>query len=453
MQTTTPNASSWSLTQKMAFRFAFIYFILFMVLLDFYNTPFTWAIFYFGRLEDFLDVIIPRMGKSIFNIQYPITSPTIGDHSDSTYIYILYSFMISVGTMGAIVWGILDRKRPNYDQLYYWLTVIVRHFVAFLLFAFALEKFFKTQFPDLSYYQLTQTVGDMTPMAFAYTFFGYSFGYNVFMGLAEAAALLLLFRRTTPFGALLTVGAMANVVAVNINYDIHAKMYASMILVMALFLLLPNISRIARFFFTGQAVALPMMQRPVFAKRWKNMALSIIKWLVIIFLLLTTLEWYLGVPERKHNKLATQIRGVYDVTTFVINSDTLPQGDPQRWEQVVLDGGWTAIRLQGDSTAFADYKAEHSAIWIYGDATELAFDKKKIVNELGKGVSMDSVLLARNLKLPFQFETIDSIHIRFKGILNGDSIFVESTRRPIDIQNFRLMRTGINTITEVPRIY
>lgn len=453
MDTLSNQIPNWSLPKKLSFRFAFIYFILFITLLDWYGLRITAIIFLEFYFDMLLDAVIPWVGVNVFHIDYPITSPTFGNHSDSTFIYIQYFVTIVVAFVGALLWSLFDGKRFHYDKLYYWLTVLIRYYLAANLFSFALEKFFKTQFGDLTFYQLTQPVGDMTPMTLAYTFFGHSYPYNIFMGLAESAALLLLFRRTTPFGALLTAAAMANVVAVNISYDIHAKVFASMMLVMALFLLLPHIQRIFKFFFTGEAVSLPIQQAPVFQKRWKNKAVLILKILVIVFQFVPSLLWYAGAPERRAAKESAPFRGVYEVTEFVVNKDTLHLDDPIRWDEIVLEDWWTSVRYKGDSIAFADLSLDKKEILLYGDRTVLSMNQKLIMQEFGNEVAMDSVLIARNLKIPFQFDTKDSIHFIFKGQLGTDSIFVSAKRKPLEIKDFRLNRSKINVITEVPYVY
>ncbi|MGY6741176.1 MAG: hypothetical protein ACXIUQ_00460 [Cecembia sp.] len=453
MDTLSNQLSSWSLPKKLSFRFAFIYFLLFITLLDWYGLRITAIIFYEFYFDMLLDTVIPWVGVHVFHIDYPITSPTFGNHSDSTFIYIQYFVTIMVAFVGALLWSLFDRKRLHYDKLYYGLTVLIRYYLAANLFAFALEKFFKTQFGDLTFYQLTQPVGDMTPMSLAWAFFGHSYPYNIFMGVAESAALLLLFRRTTPFGALLTTAAMANVVAVNISYDVHAKVFASMMLVMALFLLLPYLQRILKFFFTGKAVALPIQQGLVFQKRWKSRALLILKILIIAFELVPHLFWYARASERRLAKESAPFRGVYEVTDFVMNQDTLAIDDPIRWDEVVLEDWWTSIRYKGDSIAFADLSLDKKEMLLYGDITELSKKEKLIKQELGDEVALDSVLIARKIKIPINFETQDSIHLTFKGQLGTDSIYVSTKRKPLEINNFRLNRSKINIITEVPYIY
>lgn len=452
-ETSSLENNSWSFPKKLSFRFAFIYFFLFITLLDWYGLRITAIIFIEFYFDMLLDTVIPWVGVNVFHIDYPITSPTFGNHSDSTFIYIQYFVTIVVALVGAIIWSLFDGKRLNYDKLYYWLTVLIRYYLAANLFSFALEKFFKTQFGDLTFYQLTQPVGDMTPMSLAWAFFGHSYPYNIFMGVAESAALLLLFRRTTPFGALLTAAAMANVVAVNISYDIHAKVFASMMLVMALFLLLPYIQRIFKFFFTGVAVALPIQQGLVFQKPWKNRALLTLKILIIAFELVPRFLWYAEAPVRRLAKESAPLRGIYEVTDFVVNQDTLSLDDPIRWDEVILEGWWTSVRYKSDSIAFADLSLDKKEILLYGDRTVLSMNQKLIMQELGNEVAMDSVLIARKLKIPFHFETQDSIHITFKGQLGQDSIFVYTKKKPLEINNFRLNRSKINVITEVPYIY
>lgn len=303
---------SWNLFQKILLQFVFIFCILFIVFLDFYSNIFTDILYGEAQLYKLSDKAVLWVGKNLFHIPYTIIKPVVGDHSDSTYIYLLYFTMIAVAVLGAITWSVLDRKRLNYDGLYYWLTVIVRYYLAITLFAFALEKFFKIQFKDLGFYRLTQTFGDMSPMGMAYAFFGYSNGYNIFMGIVECAALLLLFRRTMVFGALLTLAALTNVMAINYNYDLHAKMYPTVLFVMTLFLLLPYVKKLIRFFFTGQATSLPAMNAAVFKKKWMNISKVAFKFLVIGFHILSLTVVYWNSYSVKKNK-AKDNAGFYGV--------------------------------------------------------------------------------------------------------------------------------------------
>jgi len=327
------------------------------------------------------------------------------------------------------------------------------------MFIFALEKFFKMQFPDLGFYTLTEPVGDMSPMSLAWAFFGHSYGYNVFMGIAEGAALLLLFRRTTTFGAVLTMITLANVMAVNYNYDVHAKMYPTALFVMAFFLLLRDANRIIKFFFTGQAVSLPVIKAPVFKKRWMNISKMILKFLVIGYYVILPVKDYFGYKNRseERSKAKAMISGAYDVDCFVVNRDTLSNENPLRWKQIVIgDRMIEAVRFKNDSIAFLYVLPDKKEILVSEDQTDLYTQMQMIHDEHGIEIwdsKMDSMLIARGKESRLQFELSDSTTLKLKGIVKNDSVFLIAKRRPIDLQNFRLTRRGFHWINEASYTY
>ncbi|WP_194777569.1 hypothetical protein [Pararhodonellum marinum] len=447
------HSSTWSLPKKLSLRFAFIFTVLFIFLLDWYSNAFSLGLYMSGMVDKGLNAMVLWVGENFFGIDYPILSPTPGNHSDSTYIYILYFTMIVLAILGALVWSAIDRKQKNLDLAYYWLCVIIRYYLAINLFAFGLEKFFKAQFPDLGFYQLSEPLGDMTPMSLAWAFFGYSYGYNLFMGLAESAALLLLFRRTTTFGALLTVAAMSNVVAVNISYDIHAKMFALMQLVLALFLLLPHIQRLFRFFFTGEAVALPVQQAPVYKKKWIRVTVLVFKWVVIVVHVAYLLNDYWGFYTRAQNRPNDELSGIYDVESFVVNKDTLSLDNSTRWNQFVFERGRSAVRMNRDSVVFAFTDFDEKRVFVYEDRIQLMLQVQEIYREQGSFEKMDSLLIEKQAGIVLYYDLLDATRVDFKGKFNNDSLFISAKRIPIEIKDFRLMKSKINIITEEPRMY
>ncbi len=451
---------TWNSCQKIGFRFALIFFILFIILLDWSSNPILSYIYYYGNLSTLLDSIIFWVGKYMFHIPYVIVSPYDGEHNDRTYVYLLYFIIALVAIIGTIAWGLADRKRKNYDVLYYWLTAIIRYYLAFTMFLFGLYKFFRIQFPELGYYTLTQTVGDMSPMHLAWAFFGYSHGYNVFMGIAEIAGLLLLFRRTTTFGALLTMAALANIIAVNYSFDVHAKMYPTALFFMALFLVLRDTKRIYHFFFTGQAISLPVIKAPFFQKGWMNISKIVLKILVIGFVLFSHMKNNIGYQKSNKESLEakSEYSGIYDIDTFVINRDALSSDHPLRWQQLVIgDRMLEAVRFDGDSIAFASVAADKKEIILLGDLTDLSTKMQEIYNELGPTddtyVKMDSILVARQLVSSLNFELLDSTTLKVKGAIKNDSVEITAKRRRIEINNFRLMKRRFHWINEASYFY
>ncbi len=450
----------WKGYHKIGFRFALIFFILFIIFLDWSVNPILSHLYYYGPLSTFLDTVIFWIGKDLFNIQSIIISPYDGEHNDRTYVYLLYFSITVVAVLGTIIWSLLDRKRQNYRVLYYWFTAIIRYYLAFTMFLFALYKFFKVQFPDLGFYTLTERVGDMSPMHLAWAFYGHSYEYNVFMGVAEGAALLLFFRRTTALGAILIMAALANVIAVNYSYDVHAKMYPTALFIMALILFLRDAKSIFGFFFSDQSISLPIIKEPVYKKSWVRISKSMLKVVVIGYFLIasikSTMSYKNSIEELLQAK--SEYSGFYDIESFALNEDTLSLENPLRWREFIIgDGIMEAVRFKEDSVAFVNIRPDKRELLLYGDLTDLSQKRQEIYNELGIGdeiyYGMDSILVARKKISRFSLENPDTNTLQLKGIIGNDSVFITARRRPLDLNEFRLMQRRFNWINEASNFY
>ena len=460
MEKIAATSSSWKRYQKVIFRFVTLFFILFIIFLDWSVNPVLSKLYYYGPLSSLLDSVISWVGKNVFQIPHLIISPYDGEHNDRTYVYLLYFTMAAVAVLGTIVWSLLDRKRQDYRVLYYWFTAILRYYLAFTMFLFALYKFFKLQFPDLGYYTLTTQLGDMSPMHLAWAFFGYSYEYNVFMGIAESASLLLLFRRTTTLGAIITMGTLANVMAVNYSYDVHAKLYPTALFFMALFLVLKDAKRILQFFFTGHAIALDVIKTPVFQKPWMRISKSVLKIMVIGYFLIFSVAGNIEYQKRSEEMVQakSEYSGLYDVTSFVVNGDTLSLEDPLRWCQLIIgDRILEAVRFKEDSVAFVNVPVDKKELRVYGDPIDLAEKMQEVYNELGIADSiyygMDSILIARQKISSFNFERLDANTLQLKGMIKNDAVHITAKRRPMDISDFRLLKSRFHWINEASYFY
>lgn len=101
---------------------------------------------------------------------------------DTTMAYMSLILLAVTSVAGTILWSILDRKRPSYNQLFYWFTVILRIFLVFFMFTYGFVKIFKVQFPGPSLTSLLQPIGNLSPMGLAWTYMGHSEGFNMFVG-------------------------------------------------------------------------------------------------------------------------------------------------------------------------------------------------------------------------------------------------------------------------------
>ena len=119
------------------------------------------------------------------------------------------------------------------------------------------------QFPEPGPDRLIMSYGDSSPMGLLWRFMGASRPYTVFGGLAEAlGGLLLLWRRTTLLGALVAFGLLLNIVMLNFSYDVPVKLFSSLLLGLALFLVWPDVGRLVDLFVRNRPGAADLAALP-----------------------------------------------------------------------------------------------------------------------------------------------------------------------------------------------
>ncbi len=109
-------------------------------------------------------------------------------------------------------------------------------------------------------------------MGLLWTFMGMSRAYSTFAGIAEmAGGLLLIVPRFTTLGSLVTFGVMSNVLMLNFCYDVPRKIYSVHLVLMSLFLLLPDVRRLLDFFLRNRRTEptpdVPLLKDPQL-NRW-----------------------------------------------------------------------------------------------------------------------------------------------------------------------------------------
>ncbi len=429
MENLTSQNVHWSDYKKIAFRFSFIFFGFFIITSNNGAYPF-WNETVGRFLEASLQIFIPWIGKHVLHLSYDITIFTNGS-GDTTYDYVIVFTIALVAVLGAIISTALDRKRTNYNVLYYWLTAAMRFYVGLMLFHYGMVKVVKLQFPSPDIYRLTEPIGDLSPMGLAWTFLGFSDGYNFFMGIAEIAALLLLFRRTMTVGAIITLMTASNVMAVNYFYDVPVKILSTALVIMTLFLLLNNAGRLFRFFFVGQTTSLAIIKSPILKKRWMYTSKMVFKFLVIGYAVVYgTITVWKYKNELKDSRPKPKLYGLYDIDIFIVNNDTLPNSslDASRWNQLVFeDNDYMRVRFKSDSVAGFLAKV---------DTIHQKIDIKYRADSTMRGT------------LHYTFSNPDNFIL--SGTIRNDSVTIISKRRKIETKNFRLIKRGFHWINERP---
>jgi hypothetical protein len=358
LDSTLPSSPAWSAAEKISFRFFFCFFLLLILFMN--NGAFPYWDVLFKYPQEGMQWLVLEVAKHVLQITREIsTSPT--GSGDTTFDWVLLFTLFVTSCIGTVTWSLLDRKRIHYTTLYYWLTVAVRFYVGLMLFNYGMIKVFKLQFPAPSIGRLMQPYGESSPMGLAWTFLGFSTGYNLFMGIAEVLALLLLFRRTMTLGAIITLMTTANVMAVNYFYDVPVKIISTTLTVMTLFLLMHDAKKLLAFFLTSQPVSLTVIPAPEYKKKFIRITGLCFKFLLLGYVLIYgTVEAMNSLKEYGDHAERPLFYGLYNVNSFVLNNDTLRAGkaDSLRWKQLNISAykDWARITTTNDSVNWYNYK-------------------------------------------------------------------------------------------------
>jgi hypothetical protein len=328
--------TSWNVTMRIIFRFGFIYFLLYIFPFPLGRIPFTEIIQ--GLYHEAWLGPVNWVGKNVLSIPYEITILPNGS-GDTTYNYVLIFIFLVIAIAGTIIWTILDYKRTHYEKLWYWFVVVFRYYLGIVLLSYGFVKVIQVQFPAPSLETLLQPYGESTSMRLLWTFMGHSRSYNIFIGLAEVGAgLLLFFRRTRLMGALMSIAVLSNVVVLNFCYDIPVKLLSTHLLAISVILLLPDVKRLIAFFVLNKPVSSETVQPVYQIVRSKTIYLFAKTIIIGGFVLFNIVQAVM--MQRQLTELLTKpvLYGIYDVQEFILNGDTLPAltTDTRRWKRMYI---------------------------------------------------------------------------------------------------------------------
>lgn len=420
LQTNAP----WNSYKKISFRFFFLLLSLFIILNNNGAFPFFYYVMQYPAMV--LESLIPWLSEHIFQSDLKIHMSGSGDTS---YQWALLLFMFLVSVVGCIIWSVFDRKRKSYNAAYYWLIVLVRFYLAFTLVMYGAIKVIKLQFYDSSLDRLLTPFGDASPMGLAWRFLGFSKGYNIFMGVIEISAILLLFRRTVIVGAFLALAATVHVMAMNYFFDVPVKLLSTALVVMCLFILAPHFLKLYKFFVKYENQQLERMYRPKYKKRWHFILVYIFKYLYIaasmLFLFPSLIARYKTYGDGAPKPF---LYGIYNVETMRFKGKTLEPltTDSTRWKQLTISyAGKAKIKMMNDS--------------ISNFITTFNTEKKVLI-------------LNTDDKEPVQYNLTYYIIGKDKLIVSGlkgkDSISVSFKKK--DLKDFKLINRGFHWVSEYP---
>jgi hypothetical protein len=406
MDTPANNNFIWDPSKKLLFRFLFIYFFL-------YCFPFPLDAFDFlapvaKPYYNFIDWLIPTIGKNWFHLHAHVAFPTFDKVDDSFYGLVFIYFTLILSAIGALAWSLFDRRRNNYEKLFQWLKLYLQYFLAAYLFGYGFVKIFPSQFEAITTSRLTMTVGDQSPMLLAWNFMGYSTTLMKLNGWAEVlAGLLLLFRRTATPGAILSAAIFGFVVSMDFTFNVPVRLLASHLLIISIFLILCDRRRLVNVFIlnkpTKPVVYVSLINHPTWQKIFRAS-------LVIFAICLL---------------YSSVVKGIDAEKSFGRSAPPLVT-DSLYWKQLVIDGGsWNQsgiIRFNNDNRT--SYNIETDTV-------------KHNINIRSTTDTTEKYL--------FSYSIVDTSHILFNGLWKKDSVKVLMSKS--DPDHYLLHREKFKWIT------
>jgi hypothetical protein len=414
----------WGLGKLILCRFVFVYLVLYMIPFPLNLIPGLEPVSKY--YDELWKAPVTWVGKHLFHVTVTVVTNGSGD---TTFNYVQVFCYFTIASFAAAIWSVLDRKRTSYRSLYKALRVCVRYSLATTMITYGFFKVIKSQFPNPSLDRLIQPFGDASPMGLLWTFMGASESFNIFTGAGEVlGGLLLTTRRTTLLGALVSFGVLSHVAMLNFSYDVPVKLFSLHLLAMCLFLMAPDLGRIARLFLLNGAVE-PVALEPLMGRRWVDRTAVVIR-TILVFGFVGMCYYNADQGRKTYGDLSPRspLYGIWTVEEFEVDGKARPPllTDKGRWRRVIFDHPkMVTIQLMTDKR----------------QRYILDLDTGKKMMTLSKGKEPAG-------KTALTYEQPEPGLIALEGTLDGQKI--QAKLRRTDPGDFLLINRGFHWINEFP---
>lgn len=330
-------------------------------------------------------------------------------------------WVFAAAVIATAIWSLVDRRRQHYATLHNWFRLFVRFALAASMFEYGMTKVIPTQFPAPSLTTLVTPTGQLTLSALLWTAIGASPTYEIFTGCVELlGGILLLTPRTTLLGALICLAATTQVFVLNMTYDIGVKLVSLHLMLLALFLLAPDVKRLADVFVWNRPTSASPEPALMRTRRGNRIALAAQVafgiYLLAMFAHINLRFWDVGGGGRPRSALY----GVWEVEQLSVDGELRPaelNEYDRRWRRVIFDTPDMVI-FQRPDDSFARYGA--------------SIDENRRTLALRKGES-------RTWKASLSYQRPSPDRLIVEGDMDGHRILLQL--RHVDFDTFRLLNS------------
>ena len=327
---------------------------------------------------------------------------------DTVFDFVKLAFVLILTAIITIAFLFI---KPSFREKVTSISIIYgRFFLSCMLLSYGFAKFADGQFGLPSLFRLEQSVGEMSPMGILWTFMGSSPAYSAFAGVCQVTAgVLLLFRRTYVFGALVAFGVMTNIVVLNFCYDVPVKIFSTNLTLISLFIIHNNWSQILMFLI-GKPSKINFVGFR-FNKKWLQITSKV---LIVLYILVITvgmsMSRIINTEENTNEKF------------FAVYKNEKQSTDSLALTKMIIDDGYAQIFYKNDTVVSWDFKFDEKENTIFFKAAD-----------------------STKTDIKLHFKPIENNKIEFLD--SGKSLGKFSITKKED---FELLKRGFNWTSEYP---
>ena len=419
----------WSLATRVAFRFCFVYFSLFSLLTQIAHDLVAIPKFDLPLLEFLWPTrqIVFWTAAHVFGVKTQLTTTGSGS-GDKIFDWVFHFCVLVVSLVATALWSVLDRKRESYLTLNKWFRVFLRFALASQMLIYGLIKIFPVQMPTLSLFKLVEPYGNFSPMGVLWASISATPAYETFAGSAEAlGGILLLVPRTATLGALVCLADSVQVFTLNMTYDVPVKILSFHLILMSVFLLAPELARLANFFLLDRT-AERSKQPQLFPTARANRIAVVAQ---IVFALWLVGNYLYGVRDLWHSRGGgmpkPSLYGIWNAEQLSIDGQVRAPltTDYDHWRRIIFDFNRLSFQRMDESLAFYKYQIN---------------DKDKTV-----AVTKDG---DKNWKATLAFQRVSPSELILDGMMDNHKFHMQL--RLVDRNSFLLVSRGFHWVQELP---
>jgi hypothetical protein len=393
-------------------------------------------------ISPLVDTPLTRAAEWVGQYCFHLSGIAITDHpTDSRDTALGWVSLMIFGLLaltGSILWSVLSRRSKNREVEYVWMRYLLRLMLVFIMLRYGIFKIIPLQMSPPSLAVLNEPLGESSPMTLLWTLIGLRPAYQMISGLLEATcAILLFFRRTALIGTIVGLVVMANVVLLNLCFDVPVKLGAMLIFLAFAVLLGPDLRELFQLFWNHAPAQLKSQWEPAWKSRRTARVAGGLKWVYLILSVYFLLPpgYRQAEEQASHLRHPSPFTGEWELSSATMNV----HGQPVNAPILTAEGSpLTALYLEPNGSAMA--RSQDGRLWRAAITIDSARHQLSLFSYLFDGVRFNATYI---------YSQPDRDHLRLEpfGKDKDSNCTVLFTRVPLPV-SYPLLNTGFQWVEE-----